>query len=131
MKTALNGILELVRSVKRGISTISTDGLFGGSSIPGYASGGVVTKPTYAMVGEYAGAKSNPEIITPEDKMRQVFNEGNSALANIYVQVGRQIISAIENQNLSVQIGDEQIARSAGRGNRDYYNRTGSQLLTV
>ena len=40
-----------------------------------YASGGVITRPTQAIVGEYANAATNPEIITPESKMRQVFKE--------------------------------------------------------
>lgn len=40
-----------------------------------YASGGVVTRPTEAIIGEYANAATNPEIITPENKMRQVFKE--------------------------------------------------------
>lgn len=37
------------------------------------AKGGVIDEPTLALVGEYSGAKSNPEIVTPENKMREVF----------------------------------------------------------
>lgn len=40
-----------------------------------FAEGGVVTKPTMGLVGEYPGAYRNPEIISPESKMRQVFRE--------------------------------------------------------
>lgn len=40
-----------------------------------FAEGGVVTKPTLGLVGEYPGAQQNPEIISPERKMRQVFRE--------------------------------------------------------
>lgn len=40
-----------------------------------FAEGGVVTRPTLGLVGEYVGASTNPEIITPERKMRQVFRE--------------------------------------------------------
>ena len=43
----------------------------------------------------------------------------------------RQVIAAIENKDLSVSIGDEQVARSAQRGNTAYKNRTGKALLTV
>lgn len=39
------------------------------------AEGGVITKPTLALVGEYAGASTNPEIVTPESKLRSIFNE--------------------------------------------------------
>ena len=41
--------------------------------VPALAGGGVLDKPTLALVGEYAGARSNPEIVTPERKMRAVF----------------------------------------------------------
>jgi hypothetical protein len=41
--------------------------------IPALAQGGVATGPTLAMVGEYAGARNNPEIIAPESKIRNLF----------------------------------------------------------
>lgn len=41
--------------------------------IPALAEGGIATKPTLAMVGEYSGARSNPEIIAPESKIRNLF----------------------------------------------------------
>lgn len=43
--------------------------------IPALAQGGVATGPTLAMVGEYAGARNNPEIIAPESKIRNLFRQ--------------------------------------------------------
>ena len=43
--------------------------------VPGLAKGGVIDEPTFALIGEYPGAKSNPEIVTPENKMRDVFSD--------------------------------------------------------
>lgn len=43
--------------------------------IPALAEGGVLTGPQLVMAGEYAGASHNPEIVTPENKMRDVFSE--------------------------------------------------------
>lgn len=94
-----------------------------------FANGGVVNKPTIAMVGEYSGASSNPEIITPENKMRDIFNESNNALGEIFVQVGRQIVQAIQEQDNSVVIGDDVIAKAAARGNKNYQMRTGMSLI--
>lgn len=37
-----------------------------------FADGGIVSGPTYALVGEYAGARSNPEVIAPLDKLRSL-----------------------------------------------------------
>lgn len=44
-----------------------------------FAEGGVVTKPTLGLVGEYPGAASNPEIIAPESKLRQIFRQEQGA----------------------------------------------------
>lgn len=43
--------------------------------IPALAGGGVVSSPTLALVGEYPGARRNPEIIAPENKLRQIFSD--------------------------------------------------------
>jgi len=43
--------------------------------IPALADGGVLTGPQMVLAGEYPGARANPEIISPENKMRDVFSE--------------------------------------------------------
>ena len=42
----------------------------GGFGIPQMASGGIVSGPVIAQVGEYAGAQHNPEVIAPLDKLQ-------------------------------------------------------------
>jgi len=55
-----------------------------------FANGGVVTKPTIGLVGEYASAGTgNPEIITPTNLMKEVVENANSNLASVYINVGR------------------------------------------
>jgi len=44
-------------------------------SIPQFARGGVIDSPTLGLMGEYAGAKSNREIVTPEKLMMEVVLE--------------------------------------------------------
>lgn len=41
--------------------------------IPALAEGGVITGPTTALMGEYANARVNPEIVAPEKKLRDIF----------------------------------------------------------
>lgn len=43
--------------------------------IPALAEGGVAKKPTLALIGEYPGASTNPEIVTPERKLRSIFRD--------------------------------------------------------
>ena len=42
------------------------------AGVPMLANGGLATGPTLAMVGEYAGASGNPEVIAPLDKLRSL-----------------------------------------------------------
>ena len=82
-------------------------------------------------MGEYPGAKTNPEIATPQSLMYETIQKANGDLVSAFATMTRQVIAAIENKDLEVTIGDEQIARSAQRGNTAYYNRTGKALLTI
>ena len=43
-----------------------------------FAKGGIVSGPTLATVGEYAGARSNPEVITPLDKLKGMLGSETS-----------------------------------------------------
>jgi hypothetical protein len=43
--------------------------------IPAFATGGVIKTPTLGLMGEYANASTNPEIIAPENKLRQIYRE--------------------------------------------------------
>jgi len=48
------------------------------AAIPAFADGGIVSGPTMGLMGEYSGAKSNPEVIAPLDKLKSLIpqNEG-------------------------------------------------------
>jgi len=45
-------------------------GLF--NDIPAFAQGGIVSGPTVGLMGEYPGAKTNPEVIAPLDKLQSM-----------------------------------------------------------
>ena len=67
--------------------------------IPRLAKGGVLYDETLVMAGEYSGAKTNPEIVTPQNIMRDTFedvlsdfNSGNGQPVHITIQyLGRDI----------------------------------------
>lgn len=65
-------------------------------NIPMLANGGIIKQPTVAMMGEYAGANSNPEIVTPENLMRQVFVESMLPIAQIIASGNNEVVGAIE-----------------------------------
>jgi hypothetical protein len=37
-----------------------------------FANGGIVSGPTMGLIGEYPGAKSNPEVVAPLDKLKDL-----------------------------------------------------------
>ena len=39
-----------------------------------FADGGIVSGPTVGLIGEYAGASNNPEVVAPLDKLRGMLN---------------------------------------------------------
>lgn len=100
-------------------------------NMPYLARGGVLTSPVAAVMGEYPGARQNPEIATPQSLMYETIQRANGDLVSAFATMTRQVIAAIEDKDLTVSIGDEQIARSAQRGNTAYKSRTGKALLTI
>lgn len=99
------------------------------TGIPYMANGGVVASPTLAMVGEYAGASQNPEIITPQNILRETIDASNSSVVSALYQMCQEVIKAIDDVDMSVSIGDDVIAQSAKRGNDAYRKRTGYALI--
>jgi TP901 family phage tail tape measure protein len=47
------------------------------AAIPKFANGGIVSGPTMGLMGEYPGAKSNPEVIAPLDKLQGMMGQRN------------------------------------------------------
>ena len=63
-----------------------------------FAQGGVVSGPTLALVGEYAGAGSNPEVIAPLDKLRTMIDTGVSRVEVTGKIKGRDIVLVQEKE---------------------------------
>jgi hypothetical protein len=69
---AMKAILSAV-----GISSFAEAGtgigdFLGNLLIPSFSTGGIVSGPTIGLMGEYAGARTNPEVIAPLDKLKSM-----------------------------------------------------------
>lgn len=63
-----------------------------------FAKGGVVSGPTLALVGEYAGASNNPEVIAPLDKLRSMIQPQGGNGGNVRFEIeGRKLVGVISN----------------------------------
>lgn len=47
----------------------------GGGGVTAFANGGIVSGPTMGLMGEYSGARSNPEVIAPLDKLKGMIGD--------------------------------------------------------
>ena len=69
------------------------------SGISAFAKGGIVSGPTMGLMGEYMGAKSNPEVIAPLSKLQNMmdFGGGNDMnLSGEFVVRGQDLILALQ-----------------------------------
>lgn len=76
------------------------------------ATGGVITQPTHALVGEYKGASSNPEIVTPENLMREVFLDSMLPVVQAIVNGNSQVVTAINNKDTNVYMNGRKISEN-------------------
>jgi len=68
----------ITATIKKGTSGSGGDYSGGGSGggIRKFADGGIITGPTLGLMGEYPGAKSNPEVVAPLDKLKSMIGGG-------------------------------------------------------
>lgn len=135
----VNILVDIVNGIIKGLNKIHLPnweilGSLAGKGInipliPRLAKGGVLTSPTLAMMGEYAGAYQNPEIVTPQNILKETIDASNGNLVSAFYQMCQQVIQAIDGVDMSVSIGDDVIAQSTKRGNDAYKKRTGYALI--
>lgn len=71
------------------------------SGIPAFANGGIVSGPTMGLMGEYMGARSNPEVIAPLDRLQSIMG-GRNQNVNVTGQFridGQDLVVAVERAN--------------------------------
>lgn len=61
------------------------------AAIPKFANGGIVSGPTLGLMGEYAGAANNPEVIAPLNKLRELIEPAGVGNINISLGAGLKV----------------------------------------
>ena len=71
-----------------------------GPSVTAFADGGIVSGPTLGLMGEYPGARSNPEVIAPLDKLKTLMKPEQSSgyVAQTHIS-GRDLAIVLERYN--------------------------------
>lgn len=77
-------------------------GLVASVAFTPFANGGVVYGPTLGLFGEYAGAKSNPEVVAPLDKLKSLIGNshgGDAGGGALELRVkGRDLVAVLANE---------------------------------
>ena len=132
VKTGINGVISLIektintaiRLINGGIKSINlipgvSVGTINTLNLPRLAKGNVAYDETLAIFGEYSGASNNPEITTPQNIMRDTFEDvlsnygGNSNNRPIY---------------LTVNVGNKKLGQILLDDLRDTTRRTGKDI---
>lgn len=65
--------------------------------VTAFAKGGIISGPTLGLMGEYAGARHNPEVVAPLDKLKSMIgNNGNTNMTGEFVVRGQDLILALQ-----------------------------------
>lgn len=94
-------LIALGTFAKSALSNVASGS--GGGKPRAFADGGIVYGPTNALIGEYAGARSNPEVVAPLDKLKSLLQPVDSGGNQPYVVEtrlsGQDIIVAMRRAN--------------------------------
>lgn len=65
-----------------------------------FADGGIVSGPTLGLIGEYAGASGNPEVVAPLDRLRDLIGPARETVVvgGTLRASGREIVCALANE---------------------------------
>jgi hypothetical protein len=72
-----------------------------GSGATPFANGGIISGPTMGLVGEYPGAKSNPEVIAPLDKLKDILGGNGDGQ---FVLRGSDLVLALNRSQSSLNL---------------------------
>jgi hypothetical protein len=96
-----------------------------------FAAGGIVSGPTNALVGEYAGAQNNPEVIAPLSDLQNMLRpqqsttvmQDNSAIVNAITALGNTMnsvnagVNQLYNKKTDIYMGPNKVGQSLTQDN--------------
>ena len=95
--TATGPLAPIVAPLLIGAGMAMIRGAF--QQIVGFKDGGIVSGPTLGLVGEYAGARTNPEVIAPLNKLQSMIGGGTTNVVGTIR--GRDIVLSNERGGFS------------------------------
>ena len=66
------------------------------------AKGGIISTPTMGLMGEYPGARSNPEVVAPLDRLKSMMGGTNTSRVDVageFTLRGQDLVVALQRAN--------------------------------
>ena len=113
---------------KLSLNAFSGGGHSGGSSyVAALASGGIAYGDTLVQVGEYANARSNPEVIAPLSKLTSLMGSGNDTRQFVPLfQSTIALLRQIADKETTLNIGGREFGRTVKRCLNEYEQAIGT-----
>lgn len=109
------------------INAFSGGGGGGHSSVAALASGGIAYGDTLVQVGEYANARSNPEVIAPLSKLTSLMGSGNDTRQFVPLfQSTIALLRQIADKETTLNIGGREFGRTVKRCLNEYEQAIGT-----
>tara|TARA_R100000231_G_scaffold29517_4_gene26176 strand:- start:762 stop:2726 length:1965 start_codon:yes stop_codon:yes gene_type:complete len=73
-----------------------------GGGVKKFAKGGIVSTPTLGLMGEYPGARSNPEVIAPLDRLKSMMGDSVGSMVQVggeFTLRGQDLVVALQRAN--------------------------------
>ena len=84
-------------------AAVAVKGAFGKIKKPKeFAKGGIVSTPTMGVFGEYPGARANPEVVAPLDKLKSMIGDRGSSQVQVggsFTVKGQDLVVALQRAN--------------------------------
>ena len=92
--------------------TSNTFSRFSLGRVPTLASGGIAYGETMAVVGEYANARSNPEVVAPLDKLEELIGGTSGTTQEELLREQNELLRAILDKDTDVKLDGRTLARA-------------------
>ena len=93
--------------LKSSISKVSSGTSAPAGNIPAFANGGIISGPTMGLMGEYPGANSNPEVVAPLDKLKDMLGGGQGGT---FVLRGQDLLLSVNRAQKASNIKGQTIS---------------------
>lgn len=83
-------------SDKKGAGFFNALSMLTGMKFETFAKGGIISGPTFGLMGEYPGARSNPEVVAPLNKLESLIGSRGGQMTGEFVLRGQDLVVALQ-----------------------------------